>query len=253
MTIPNVSLTLSEGALGIPAESTDSVICVLGYCSAGTAGTLYNFGNASPTNAKAALGVGKLAQCVAQILATPGHGTVIAIPIAATAGVNSAVSASGTSPPTTTLTGTPLDDYQLSIQCLSAGARGTATFRYSLDGGVNWSHELTTAATYAIAETGITINFANTAFSLDNAWTATCTAPTSSNTQVTDGLAALIAAGTDIGWVHVATTMGGAADTDRATAVASLFSAVDTKVSLLETSYKFVGCSIETGAPAAAA
>jgi hypothetical protein len=56
------------------------------------------------------------------------------IPAAYTAGVLSSVTATGTSPPTVTLTGNSVDDFVGGrVEILSGGTRGTATFRYCLD------------------------------------------------------------------------------------------------------------------------
>lgn len=52
-----------------------------------------------------------------------------------------------------TLTGTPMGAYDLRIDIITGGARGTATFKFSTDGGVTWSAELTTAATVPLIDT----------------------------------------------------------------------------------------------------
>lgn len=70
-----------------------------------------------------------------------------------------------------TLTGTPMGAYDLRIDIITGGARGVATFKFSTDGGMTWSDELTTAATVPLIDTaadslvgengktGITVNF----------------------------------------------------------------------------------------------
>jgi hypothetical protein len=55
------------------------------------------------------------------------------------------VVATGTAPNTLTLSGTPLGPWNLKIQAVTAGANGTGTFRFSVDGGNTWSAILTTA------------------------------------------------------------------------------------------------------------
>lgn len=60
-----------------------------------------------------------------------------------------AVTASGTTPPTVTLAGTPLGAWNLWIDIVTGGASdGTATFRFSVDGGNTWS------ATYTVPNGG---------------------------------------------------------------------------------------------------
>jgi hypothetical protein len=72
-----------------------------------------------------------------------------------------AVTSSGTTPPAVTLSGTPLGPWTLRIDIVTGGASdGTATFRFSVDGGNTWS------ATYAVPAGG-------GAISLDDAHNAT--------------------------------------------------------------------------------
>jgi hypothetical protein len=64
-----------------------------------------------------------------------------------------------------TLAGTPQGgpwDFRIAIA--TAGARGTATFRYSTDGGTTWSAVLTTAATVSLGTTGMVASFSNVTY-----------------------------------------------------------------------------------------
>lgn len=74
----------------------------------------------------------------------------------------SGVGTPGTSVPT--LTGTPVDTFRFRWKWILGGTRGAAgaTFKYSLDGGVTYSPTLSigAATSYAIPNTGLTINFA---------------------------------------------------------------------------------------------
>ena len=51
------------------------------------------------------------------------------------------------------LTGTPTGAWDLRIRIILGGARGTATFQFSTDGGGTWSATLTTAATVVLTDT----------------------------------------------------------------------------------------------------
>lgn len=85
-----------------------------------------------------------------------------------------ALTGSGTTPPAVTITGESslaIDSVKVDIQV--GGARGTATFRYSFDGGATWEESsVTTAATYEMKQrgipTGLTLNFANSTYNADN-------------------------------------------------------------------------------------
>jgi len=107
-----------------------------------------------------------------------------------------AVTSSGTSPPVATLTGTPLGAWQLQIDCVVGGAHGTATYRFSTDGGNTWSANVTTNATPGTAvaltdtaidslvgvngATGISVAFAAGTFNADNLYTSTTSVKTTS-------------------------------------------------------------------------
>lgn len=91
--------------------------------------------------------------------------------------VMGAVSSSGTTPPTITLSGTQLQPVDLKIECTTLGARGVAVIRYSVDAGKTWVSNVTTAATISVVDpngtdTGLVINYANAAAAVDNVWTA---------------------------------------------------------------------------------
>lgn len=83
-----------------------------------------------------------------------------------------AVSSSGTTPPAITLSGTATKYVNLRIECTTLGARGVAVIRYSLDGGVTWTENVTTAATITLGDSGLTANYANATAAVDNVWTA---------------------------------------------------------------------------------
>lgn len=92
----------------------------------------------------------------------------------------------GTTPPDLTLTGTPLGPWNLKIIVGSVtGARGTATFKFSTDGGNTYSAELLTAASVDLIDTaadslvgvngktGLTVAMENASFSANNVYTST--------------------------------------------------------------------------------
>ncbi len=61
--------------------------------------------------------------------------------------------------PLITTTGPALSLYSWVVRIETDGALGIATFKYSLDGGATFSGPFTTAATYVVSETGLTLNF----------------------------------------------------------------------------------------------
>ncbi len=88
-----------------------------------------------------------------------------------------AVTPTGTSPPTVTLTGTQLQEVDFRMECTTLGARGTAVLRYSIDGGKSYVSGVVSAATISVidangTDTGLVINYANATAAVDNVWTA---------------------------------------------------------------------------------
>jgi hypothetical protein len=98
-----------------------------------------------------------------------------------------AVVAAGTSPPTVTLAGTPNGAHRLQIQVVTGGALGTMTYKFSTDGGNNWSSTivsdvggvqiLTDAAVDSLVGnnglTSLTATFAAGTYNADNLYTST--------------------------------------------------------------------------------
>lgn len=106
----------------------------------------------------------------------PGQVTAYAAtdsgPISNTATLGT-VTQSGASP-AVTLSGTPTEIIYGRIEIVTGGARGVATFRYTTD-GENYVGDITTAATYALGDTGVTLNFATGTYVANEIyqWTST--------------------------------------------------------------------------------
>jgi hypothetical protein len=95
------------------------------------------------------------------------------------------VTETGASVGNVSLSGTPLGPWDLKIDIVVGGAVGTATFRFSTDGGNTWSATLTTAATVELTdtatdslvgnngETGITAAFASATYNAASVYSST--------------------------------------------------------------------------------
>ena len=89
--------------------------------------------------------------------------------------VQGPVVATGTTPPTVTMTGTPAtSSNSLEIDITLTGLRGTATFTWKLNGVVQQTLQLT-AATFVLGTTGITANFSAGTYTNDNVYTSVVT------------------------------------------------------------------------------
>ena len=85
---------------------------------------------------------------------------------------NTAVTATGTTPPTVTLTGSPASGYSFNIQITTGGSVGTAVFKWSSNGGLTFTTGVATAATVLLGITGVTANFAAGTYATDNVYVA---------------------------------------------------------------------------------
>ena len=95
------------------------------------------------------------------------------------------VTASGTTPPTVTVSGAPNvgtgTTYALTIEIVVGGAVATATFRFSTDAGTTWSDTYTTASTVQLPGTGVYATFATGTYNADNAYAVTAALPTTTS------------------------------------------------------------------------
>lgn len=235
MPIPNVNLTVLDGALGLVPASTDTLHVKVGYSTLGTANTLYSFTDIA--SVKATLGAGPLAEAVAFALQS-GVGQVYAMPAAAsTAGSSGTVTKVGTGTGTIAF-GTPNDAYDIRVKIVTGGAVATATYQLSLDGGDTYGPTTTTAASVNISPTGATMTFAGT-FVAGDVYSIACTAPACTSSDLSAAFAALLADARTWGFVHV---VGEAAS---AAAAVTLASAIDAQMTTAEAGYRYAFALVE--------
>lgn len=257
---PNVFQTIVDGALGSAVSNTDGASALVGVSSSGTANTVYVF--TRPSDVSATLGSGPLVEAACYRLEASG-GPVYCCPVTSSVGSNSAVTAAGGGL-AVTLSGTPLDAYQGKLKYISGGAVGTATFQYSLDNGDNWSDTLSTAATYALPGTGLTLTFPAGTYSTAHTHSWTSTAPYYTLSNLNSAINALLAS--PYAWEFCHVVGAGTAATDSATIAAGLQvladsaasnyryiwflqeAADDTDTNLLSSFASFLGKNVAIGA-----
>jgi hypothetical protein len=90
--------------------------------------------------------------------------------------VHTEVRTEGSAPPAVTVSGTPATEYEFVIEITTAGALGAGKFRWSLDGGANWTSNVTLAATVVLGATGVTAAFAAGAYTTAHSyeWNSGC-------------------------------------------------------------------------------
>ena len=239
MPLPDVTVSITDGALGLSGTNTDNLHAKLGLSSGGTPNTVYSYGDIAA--AKAQLLAGPLLEDVGYHLATSGP--LLAVPVTpSNVGTVGVITRVGTSPsPGLGTTGTPRDAYDVIASVVAGGAVATASFKISFDGGANYSETYATAASVStfVASTGLTLTFAAGTYVAGDTYTFSTVAPTYSSSDLNTAIDALLADARDVAFIHVVGTVGGATDNDKITNFVALCSAVATKMSTAETAKRW--------------
>lgn len=239
MALPNVNVTLADFSLGL-VEPADHTQAVVGTAASGSSNAVVAISDLKTL--KSTFGSGPLVEAAAHALVIAG-GPVYCVKVAATnAGSNSSVTRTGTGPdPGVTVSGTPLDDYSVIVKIIVGGARGTATFKVSFDGGDTYSEEYVSAAsiTTFATETGLTLAFAVGSYVANDTYSFTSTGPTYGASDLATALDNLNASPYSFEFVHVVGTVGGADDATKVSNFVALAGAVDTKLTAWATSYRY--------------
>jgi hypothetical protein len=137
-------------------------------------------------------------------------------------------------------THSPVDNFDVWVQITTAGALATAAFKYSLDGGNNFSAPILTpvGGVYAIGGSGLVLTFSGT-FVLDDVYKVTASPAGYVSGDVNTALTALLADPAAFGWVHL---VGMAAD---AAGAATMAGVVDTKLAAAEAVFRYVWGAVE--------
>lgn len=160
MALPDVTITIQDGALGQVPASVANAQAKVGICSAGIVGTVYSFSDIG--NAQAVLGQGPLVDAVAHALSVSG-GPVYAIPAnPSVVGTNGSVTHTG--PGTGTAAASLAPAQSIALKIVLGGTNGTMTFQVSLGGGA-YGAVITSvgggAFAYAVPGTLTTVTFAD--------------------------------------------------------------------------------------------
>jgi hypothetical protein len=245
MAIPDVRTTILDGALGLAASSSARTQVKIGTCSGGTANVLESISDISSLKEK--FGTGPLVEAAARVLSVAG-GPVLCMKVnGSVAGAVGAAAATKTGTATLAVTGAAFDAYDLKVMVVLGGATllaGTATFRYSLDGGLTYSAELAvpTSGVYVIPDSGITLTWTystGTAFVAGDFWTATATAPGYTTTDLANAITPLLADPRTWFLLHV---VGPAADLAGAR---GLYAALATHMATAASGYRYARALME--------
>jgi len=209
MSLPDVHITIEDGGLGILPPSNAGLQAKVGVCSIGNPNQIITLSD--PSQIVAALGTGPLVDACFDSFGA-GASTIYAVP--ATADIAGSIGAITTNTKTgtgnITVSGNPLDNYQVIISIMDAGNLNTATFEYSLDGGDTYSQKTTvpSAGSYPIANTGLTLTFTagtGTSFASGDEYTFTATAPSPSISSIDAAIEVLFNSNLQYEFIHIVT------------------------------------------------
>ena len=244
MTIPYVTESTTDGALGAVAGDASKTIAIIGPATLATANTVYAF--KQPQDLLGTAGYGPASELAAQVLSRgEGKVTVLLVNPTTSAGTFGSVTQTGSGLATIVdNSSTPNDNRDIVIKIGLGGAVATATFQYSLDGGATYNgKEIATAASYTIPNTGVSVTMSSGPgnFVLGDKYAFSVTAPSYTTTQVGTAFDALAASGRSFSVVY---PTGIPADTAAAVAMAA---ALDTKLASLRSTRSQYACGIVDG------
>jgi hypothetical protein len=202
MTTQGININVQDGGLGQTPPGLGNVLAVVGVAS-GTGQTNKPITTSNPAAILTNNGYGPGPQAAALVINDSGNPVIFVQAATVTNGTVSAVQGNfegtstlpGGSTTVMTVTGTPLDTYYLRVQCSLAGTVGTGPVQIliSLDYGRTWLYtiNLGTSTSYAIPNTGLTLNFSVGTFVLGDFFWAFCKEPLWSDASVASAVQSL--------------------------------------------------------------
>lgn len=191
----DVYTSVSDGLLGLAGEQGEGIHVKIGVSSVVSAVPILINGNMTAAKIKETLGLSPLADKVMDSIGN-GSSKLYCITVAAsTDGTAGEVTKSGTGSGSLTVAvaSKPYNAFSIIIKVTGQGSLNTALFNYSIDGGINYSDDITVPLTgaYIILNTGVTVNFEEgatpneaTSFVVGDTYSFVTTAPTMTNADV---------------------------------------------------------------------
>jgi len=196
MPTPRIDITIRSNGLGNVPPSASGTVAVFGTSSGGTANTVQDAYRRSD-NLVTDYGYGPGPDLAAQCIQS-GIPTIFVKVATGTAGAATAVTHTGTGTSVMTVTGTPLDQYDVIVTAAADGTAGSdpePSFTISFDGGETTTRPITMPANRIYSgfasTTGLTFNFTAATIVEDDTYEFTTTAPTWSAADVATAIDAL--------------------------------------------------------------
>ena len=229
--LPNVYIGITDGGLGILAPNSAGVHAKVGVCSKGDVNRMAMFSDRDQLTS--VYGSGPL---VSKLADSFDNGSSTIYSVRAKADIPGTISAiKSTEGTTLTVTGEPLDSYDVSIVITKQGVRNEAVFKYSLDGKDSYSPLITVPLNgeYTIFNTGIKINFAETLIE-NEIHSFTTTAPEASVASVIEAVKVLSDSNVRFENIHIVGESS-----------LPMWVAMDTMAAEMESKYRYLSISLE--------
>ena len=181
----DVRETVLDGQLGFSGRSGSGISVRIGPSPIVSDKLIIITGDMTADTIKERLGRSPLADSVMDSVQF-GAARVYCLPVAAsTAGTVGEVEKEGKGGGTLTASGSPYNAFAVVVKITAQGTLNTAAFAYSIDGGNNFSDEITVpvAGKYDLPGTGLSITFAaaleeaDSSFQVGDMWSFSTTAP----------------------------------------------------------------------------
>lgn len=237
MGVPNVKLSIEDGALGLQTATGEQDLVLFGTCTGGTVDEPVAI--TSSQQAAELLGVGPLAEAAGYV-ADRGGATVWCVRVAASAaGAMGAWTITGGGTAAVGSTGAPFDNYEVRVRITAGGTVGEAKFQVSLDGGFTYGPEATSAATFELDGTNLTLTFAAGTYVLGAVHASDGKAPGYDSTNLATAIDAWRASGNT---AKIMADVGVPADAAAGATIATMFAA---KADAMETAGDYVGVLLQ--------
>ena len=239
MSLPGIFLDIIEGSAR-PAAAGASKALVIGPSKSGIKeNKIYTFAN--PSDIEAEIGLGPATTAAQMILsqAPSGFGNVDMIVCSSSLTQSNDVVLSDSD--AVIVSTASADNYDVMLEITSAGSRGEAKFRFSLDGGSTYSPSYTTVASYPLAAHGVTFTFADVSYTTGLKARTRIQAAAPNATDLAACFAVLETQSTTPTLILVATP------SDDPEANEPLFATLDTALTNLKNVYKYTSAVLPGG------
>lgn len=208
----DVNVTVEDGNLGRSTSTGIGVQIKIGISNVVSNSPILISGSMTAKKIMEKLGQTPLADACIDAVEW-GANTIYCIPVkTGTAGTVGTITKNATGQGGFTISGSPHNAYDIVVEVIDSGKCNDGSFRYSIDGGINYSEEMTIPAEgrVALSETGLIAEFTDAgegdSFAAGDVFTFSTSAPAMSNQEVLKAMESLINNSLAFEFVHIVGT-----------------------------------------------